>query len=283
MGEFGGILAVIVGTIVGTVAGTIAGMVVGYVICEKRSRRLQKKSEKKEAKNDFTAEQERKPEEQSAQMLSEYEERLSKMEKEVEWLNFELKAVNNEMGKVCRKSSQIPDKENEREEQEMLPPHSEQRQKAAAEQVFTPTEETEILQIINRCIKDSPETIADRLKDAGYPIEKQIEISNSAEILNNMELPKMNESLGGIIGIIPVSGKSGEYYALPTTRRIPKSQLEGGAFRYLFDWRSNVEIAEPHDSIIIRQIEKLPRVAYNRDAKGYQLQQGTKGLVWTNN
>ena len=283
MGEFGGILAVIVGTIVGTVVGTIAGMVVGYVICEKRSRRLQKKSEKKEAKNDFTAEQERKPEEQSAQMLSEYGERLSKIEKEVERLNFKLKAVNNEMGKVCRKSSQIPDKENERKEQEKLLPHSEQRQKAAAEQVFTPTEETAILQILNRCIKDSPETIADRLKDAGYPIEKQVEISNSAEILNNMELPKMNESLGGIIGIIPVSGKSGEYYALPTTRRIPKSQLAGGAFRYLFVWRSNVEIAEPHDSIIIRQIEKLPRVAYNRDAKGYQLQQGTRGLVWTNN
>lgn len=267
----------------GLALGIVIAVIVQCVIRKILSRRSQKKSEKKEAKNGFIAEQERKPEEQSAQMLSEYGERLSKIEKEVERLNFKLKAVNNEMGKVCRKSSQIPDKENERKEQEKLLPHSEQRQKAAAEQVFTPTEETEILQIINRCIKDSPETIADRLKDAGYPIEKQIEISNSAEILNNMELPKMNESLGGIIGIIPVSGKSGEYYALPTTRRIPKSQLAGGAFRYLFDWRSNVEIAEPHDSIIIRQIEKLPRVAYNRDAKGYQLQQGTKGLVWTNN
>ena len=267
----------------GLALGIVIAVIVQCVIRKILSRRSQKKSEKKEAKNGFIAEQERKPEEQSAQMLSEYGERLSKIEKEVERLNFKLKAVNNEMGKVCRKSSQIPDKENERKEQEKLLPHSEQRQKAAAEQVFTPTEETAILQILNRCIKDSPETIADRLKDAGYPIEKQVEISNSAEILNNMELPKMNESLGGIIGIIPVSGKSGEYYALPTTRRIPKSQLAGGAFRYLFDWRSNVEIAEPRDSIIIGQIEKLPRVAYNRDAKGYQLQQGTRGLVWTNN
>lgn len=133
------------------------------------------------------------------------------------------------------------------------------------------------------CMNQNIGAIADQLRRNGYLIERRIEISNGADVINNMELPIMKENPGGIIGLISSGRKTGEYFAVPTTRRIPKSLLVGGAFRYLFDWKNAEGIVEISQPVAIMRVEKLPLVVYSQEQKGYQMVQGSKGCVMVEN
>ena len=274
MRDFWGILVGVIG-----IVGTVVGMIGSYVICEKISHRSRKISEEKETKDGLTAEQRRKLEEQLAdnsRILLEYERILDEVIRRVEQLE-------NSKERTWQGKSLIQSQETESRFQKEILPYPKMHEHTGVENANLSSEETEIKWCINTWLKEQTGTITDYLKTAGYPIEKQIEISSSAKIMSDMELPVMSENSGGIIGIIPVSGKNDEYYALPTTRRIPKSLLIGGAFKYLFEWKNTDGAVGSDHNIAIIYIEKIPKVAYKSDIKGYQLIKGTKGLVVTEN
>ena len=153
------------------------------------------------------------------------------------------------------------------------------REKGYEETTDPEKKEKEILYFANQNLG----AIEEQLRSNGYLIEKWIEIFNGADVINSMELPIMKENQGGIIGLISSNRRTGEYFAVPIARKIPKSQQLGGAFRYLFDWKNAEGISEVSQHIAILRIEKLPRVIYSQEQKGYQMVQGTKGRVTVEN